>query len=1208
MDTNRFENAACPLLRLSQSSAAAKEHTVDITLELPNQPRQTARSVFKFMLSEQEHENIRWYLEDYLQYPQDPAPTIASRIEQRMAEIGKELFGHIFNSRDALKLWGRLQPSISDTRIEIATTVRDATVIPWELLRDPDADTPLVLRSKSFVRTHSQPAQPTLSPKPVMNAVRILLAICRPSASNDVPFRSVAGRIIKGIREEARSAFQLDVLRPPTFGQLAITLRKAKTDGRPYHIVHFDGHGDYSEHDAIPSPLLNSVRTGTHGYLVFENPEVNGNIEFVGGSTIGCLLEETSVPLLVLNACRSAHATDTPAVKQVKVTNIHDEIRDYGSLAQEVMDQGIIGIVAMRYNVYVVTAAQFVANLYAAIASGLSLGEAVALGRKQLAAQPLRASICGPRPLQDWLVPIVYESAPINLFSPSVGKRLTITLRDDNAAPQRGDEMDLPATPDVGFRGRDQTIIALDRAFDSQKIVLLHAYSGSGKTATVAEFARWYALTRGIDGPILFSSFEHYLPLPRLLDLVGRMFGPALEESGIQWLTLTDAKRREVTLEILNQVPLLWIWDNIEPVSGFPIGSNSSWSAQEQSELLSFLREARKTKAKFLLTSRRDERLWLGDLPTRIALPPMPMNEREELAQALALKFGQNLTTFEDWHPLLTFTAGNPHTIAVVVGQAFREGLKTKNQIEFFVARLRAGEAAFLDEESEGRSKSLGASLNYGFERAFNETERQQLGLLHLFQGFIQAGVLCLMGDPKRAYHLHAIEGIQLHEANRLLKKAAEIGLLVKRGDNKYFIHPAAPWFFRRLFNHYYRANEAADYADFAFGQVMAALGDLYRDEYDSGKREIIHTLSDEEENLRFVRRMGLEHGWWFQVIGAMQSLRTVYVELGRWVEWERLVTEILPYFINPTTDQALSEREEYWELVMEYRVQLLRQKRDWKEAERLHKIRLEVARRNAASALKKPKENFSANDRHEIRNLSVALHYLGEIQQETNLADCIETFKEGVRLAELCDEQSGAAICEFSLSRAFTQKGAFRDLDKAEYWCKRSLSRWDSRDIVAKGKCLSAMAVINLERFEDTRRSKTPEPHLELLLDSALKFCEAARKQLPTDDYVDLGIVYHHLGGILWGYGRIKEAMDAYREAIWMHEKTHNYLAAGQVRGNIAIILARKGELIDARDYAIASLRDFEVLSDQGGVEGEKIRRLLAKIEQNLARLNQPT
>lgn len=87
----------------------------------------------------------------------------------------------------------------------------------------------------------------------------------------------------------------------------------------------------------------------------------------------------------------------------------------------------------------------------------------------------------------------------------------TVPLRIDLSKTTRGEDT-LPR-PDVGFFGRDETILALDRAFDSQPIVLLHAYAGSGKTMTAAEFARWYAGTGGLRGPILFTSFEQYKPL-----------------------------------------------------------------------------------------------------------------------------------------------------------------------------------------------------------------------------------------------------------------------------------------------------------------------------------------------------------------------------------------------------------------------------------------------------------------------------------------------------------------------------------------------------------------------------------------------------------------------------------------------------------------------------------------------------------------------
>jgi hypothetical protein len=45
------------------------------------------------------------------------------------------------------------------------------------------------------------------------------------------------------LSDEAREPFELEVLRPPTFEQLAKRLRAAKAKGVPFHAVHFDGHG-----------------------------------------------------------------------------------------------------------------------------------------------------------------------------------------------------------------------------------------------------------------------------------------------------------------------------------------------------------------------------------------------------------------------------------------------------------------------------------------------------------------------------------------------------------------------------------------------------------------------------------------------------------------------------------------------------------------------------------------------------------------------------------------------------------------------------------------------------------------------------------------------------------------------------------------------------------------------------------------------------
>jgi len=146
------------------------------------------------------------------------------------------------------------------------------------------------------------------------------------------------------------------------------------------------------------------------------------------------------------------------------------------------VEAGAAGVVAMRYSVYVVTAAQFVAELYGALARGRSLGEAVTSARRHLYDQPERRIAYDARPLQDWAVPVVWERAPLRLWPQKPdAPQLKFTLDDSAGAAPGTLDRALPARPDVGFFGRDETLYALDRAFDTHRIVLLHAFAGSAR-------------------------------------------------------------------------------------------------------------------------------------------------------------------------------------------------------------------------------------------------------------------------------------------------------------------------------------------------------------------------------------------------------------------------------------------------------------------------------------------------------------------------------------------------------------------------------------------------------------------------------------------------------------------------------------------------------------------------------------------------------
>ena len=821
--------------------------------------------------------------------------------------------------------------------------------------------------------------------------------------------------------------------------------------------------------------------------------------------------------------------------------------------------------------------------------------------------------------MQDWAVPVVYEAAPLVLLRPPERTAPLIKLTpteprsDDDSAARPGG---LPRPPDVGFFGRDETLLALDRAFDSQPVVLLHAFAGAGKSATAAEFARWYQVTGGLDHPenpdwpgaVLWSSFEHHLTADGVIGMAGDYFSGLLEANGIPWQAVTKpGQRRDIVMQILTQLPVLWVWDNVEPVTGFPAGTASHWTSAEQGKLIDLLRDlARNARCKVLLTSRRDEHTWLGDLPARVQLPAMPMRESLQLAAAVAARHGHTIGAV-DWRPLLRYAAGNPLTITVLVGQTLRENLTTSEEIKEFVAQVRAGEAQL--EESEdaalGRAHSLAASLSYGFARAFSNAERAQMAVLHLFRGTATVDALHVMGnqDALGDDAVPELATLDRETGTALLDRAAGIGLLESLGHGYYRIHPALPWYFTTLFTTAYGQphTPGAKRAARAYTRAIGALGNHYHRQAEEGREaQVVLLLGAEEANLLHALDLARASGLWSAETGSLQGLSVLYPRTGRAGEWAQLVTAITPDFTDPATGGPLPGREREWNLIGEYRMRLAREARDWPAATALQTTRIAWNRDQAAEALTVPQASLTSAQRIDIRNLAIALGQLGNILLMQDDPGCLPYFQEDLALAQRIGDRSAQALAAGGLGNAYLKVPGLRNLDQAENWFQHSLSLRLDRDRLGRARCLCSLGEVAMMRFDDALAAGAAEPVPREHITAAWRIYQEALDLSPADYYADRGLIEYQLGVVCARAGDAPQALRHFQQAILHKEASGDIYGAGQARENIAVLLQRAGRVNDAMLYARAALANFEQAGPGATANAGRTRQLIARLDED--------
>jgi len=105
------------------------------------------------------------------------------------------------------------------------------------------------------------------------------------------------------------------------------------------------------------------------------------------------------------------------------------------------------------------------------------------------------------------------------------------------------------------------------------------------------------------------------------------------------------------------------------------------------------------------------------------------------------------------------------------------------------------------------------------------------------------------------------------------------------------------------------------------------------------------------------------------------------------------VVAEILPQFVNPGDDSPLPGREREWHLVIEYRVALAEEERQWGEAERLLELKVKRARQHVAPYSDSHNE-LNQEKLEAFHTLAGTLIRLGDIRSRFRQADCFRRTK----------------------------------------------------------------------------------------------------------------------------------------------------------------------------------------------------------------------
>jgi hypothetical protein len=273
-------------------------------------------------------------------------------------QAGDELFRTVFQGELLKAFQGCLAKARGGPGLRIRLRLNEVPQLaglPWEYLYDAEGRGFLALSGRTPVVRYLELSE-GLGTLLVEPPLRVLAVISTPRgyrelAEADEEWR----RLVVALKPLLESGLiEVERLERATPEALEARLRT----GQPVHVLHFVGHGGFSE-------------LRGEGVLVFEDEDGNGVP--VGGPSLAYLLQDhPSLRLAVLNACNGARGSQE---------------NTFAGTAQVLVQRGVPAVIAMRSEVMDETACSFAEKFYRSLAAGLPVDACVGEVRRALAAE-----------------------------------------------------------------------------------------------------------------------------------------------------------------------------------------------------------------------------------------------------------------------------------------------------------------------------------------------------------------------------------------------------------------------------------------------------------------------------------------------------------------------------------------------------------------------------------------------------------------------------------------------------------------------------------------------------------------------------------------------------------------------------------------------------------------------------------------------------